>query len=345
MWPRRGARWCTGFTLIELLVVIAIISVLIGLLLPAVQAAREAARRAQCVNNLKQIGLGLANYESSLGKYPIGTIRRDPAVCTDTSYRPMYNVFVLIMPFVEQSSAYNSLNFTSRSGYRSSLNVTGFSPLVAAFVCPSDLPNFPLNPSAGQIPTPQLSYAFCTGVGDCMNYTLVSPDLCGQVIPDGMFGANRCFGPSDVPDGLSNTIFIGEASRFIGEPAATSTGTPNYASFYPGAGILFQPGWMNDLRPIGWATCATNINSPAQRFPLLGGSAYSPQNSTDLRNWWMIPAVQNYGQLGFRSQHPGGANILFGDGSVRFLKSSTNSATLRSLGTREMAEVISSDSY
>jgi prepilin-type N-terminal cleavage/methylation domain-containing protein/prepilin-type processing-associated H-X9-DG protein len=333
-----------GFTLIELLVVIAIIAVLIALLLPAVQAAREAARRAQCVNNLKQIGLGIHNYESGLGTLPIGTIRRDPAVCADSSYRPMYNVFELILPYMEQTTVYNAVNFQSRSGYRSVFNTTALNTKVGAYLCPSDLPNQALDPNAGQIPTPQLSYAFSTGVGDCMIYSLNSAALCGQVVPDGVFGANWNFRLSEVTDGLSNTIFIGEAGRFLGEPSADAAGTPNYAPFYPGAGILYQPGWLNDLRPVGWATTATQINSPAQRFPLAGGP-YNPSTSDDLMKWWQLPVVQTYGQLGFHSLHPGGANILFGDGSVKFLKSTTNPATLRALGTRKGGEVISADSF
>jgi prepilin-type N-terminal cleavage/methylation domain-containing protein/prepilin-type processing-associated H-X9-DG protein len=333
-----------GFTLIELLVVIAIIAVLIALLLPAVQAAREAARRAQCVNNLKQMGLGLANYESSIGVFPMGTIRVDPANCADGNFNPEFNVFVMILAYSEQGAISNSLNFLSRSGYRSGANTTGYSAKVATYLCPSDLPNNPLNPAAGQFPTPQLSYAFCTGLGDCMDYFSNNPAMCGVVPPDGMFGMNWTYGVSSVVDGTSNTIFLGEASKFIGEPATVGA-TPNYVPFYSGAGLIFQPAFMNDTRPIGWATTAAKINAPAQNFPLLSSSFYSPGTTTDLMNWWQIPQVQSYGQLGFHSQHPGGANILFGDGSVRFLKSTMNPASLRGLGTRGAGEVISSDSY
>jgi prepilin-type N-terminal cleavage/methylation domain-containing protein/prepilin-type processing-associated H-X9-DG protein len=339
MAPRRR-----GFTLIELLVVIAIIAVLIALLLPAVQAAREAARRAQCVNNLKQLGLALANYESANTIFPMGTIRKDPSNCGDPNFAPEYNVFVFMLAYAEQANVYNSLNFMSRSGYRSFLNTTGYSTKIATYLCPSDLPNYPLNPAAGQIPTPQLSYAFCTGVGDCMDYFSNSPALCGLVPPDGMFGMNWDYGVSSVTDGTSNTILLGESSRFIGEPSAAGT-TPNYVPFYPGAGIVYQPAFMNDTRPNGWATCAAQINGPAQTFPLLGSSFYSPQSVADLMNWWQIPQVQTYGQLGFHSQHPGGANLLFGDGSVRFLKTTTNLAALRALGTRAGGEVVSADSY
>ncbi len=333
-----------GFTLIELLVVIAIIAVLIALLLPAVQAAREAARRAQCVNNLKQMGLALANYESAVGMLPMGAVRVDPAFCGDPNFEPMFNVFVFMLAYSEQTSIYNGLNFLSRSGFRSLLNTTCYSAKVATYICPSDLPNNPLNPLAGQFPTPQLSYAFCTGVGDCMDYFTNNPAMCGLVPPDGMFGLNWNFAVSSVTDGTSNTIYLGESSRFIGEPAGVGS-TPNYVPFYTGAGLIFQPAFMNDTRPIGWATVAAKINAPAQMYPLLGSSFYSPQTTTDLMNWWQIPAVQNYGQLGFHSQHPGGANLLFGDGSVKFLKASMSQASLRALGTRAGGEVISADSY
>jgi prepilin-type N-terminal cleavage/methylation domain-containing protein/prepilin-type processing-associated H-X9-DG protein len=342
MESRRSPR--RGFTLIELLVVIAIIAVLIALLLPAVQAAREAARRSQCVNNLKQIGLGIANYESTLGTLPTGSINRDSANCANGNYRPYFNLFVFILPQMEQSALSNSLNFLSQSGYASIINTTGYSTKVSAYLCPSDLPNNPLNPLAGQFPTPQLSYAMSTGVGDCMNFSLNSPVACGSVAPDGVFGKNWTYALKDVTDGLSNTIFVGESSRFIGEPTTVGT-TPNYVPFYSGAGIIFQPYLQNDSRPVGWATEAAGINGKAQSFPLLQSSFYNPATSTDLMNWWQIPQVQTYGQFGFHSQHPGGANILFGDGSVRFLKTTINLATLRALGTRANGEVVSSDSY
>jgi len=336
--PRRR-----GFTLIELLVVIAIIAVLIALLLPAVQAAREAARRAQCTNNLKQIGLGLANYESAIGKLPIGTIWVDPNNCK-RDYTPYYNVFVLLMPYVEQQAAYNAVNFHSVRGYESKVNTTAYDTAIAAYLCPSDLPHSRLDVRQGWFANPQLSYGFCTGLIDSQNYSLDSPAMCGIVEPDGVFGASYCYGASAVTDGQSGTIYIAEMSRFRGEPEADG-GVPNYVPGYPFAGILYQPGWMNDTRPVGWGTTATGINTPAQRFQLLGSGYYSPSSYDDLVNWYKIPQVQTYGQYGFHSQHSGGANALFGDGSVRFLKDSTNLTVLNGLGTRNKGEVISADGY
>ncbi|WP_165071946.1 DUF1559 domain-containing protein [Paludisphaera rhizosphaerae] len=334
-----------GFTLIELLVVIAIIAVLIALLLPAVQAAREAARRAQCVNNLKQMGLGLANYESAMGKYPMGTIKYDSTSCS-RSYLVYYNVFEMILPFIEQKVVFDAANFMSASGYASSFNTTAFNTKIPSYICPSDLPINPLDPSQGQIPTPQVSYAFCIGLTDCMYYTVAatSPN-CGAIEPNGMFGLNYTFNVSSVVDGLSNTIFLGEASRFRGEPSASSAGTPNYVPNWNMAGRFFQPGFMNDTRPVGWATTAAKINAKGQQFTLYSSSFYSPAVVSDLENWYKIPQVQDYGQLSFHSQHPGGANVLFGDGSVRFLKEQTSLPVLNALGTRARGEVISADAY
>ena len=127
----------SGFTLIELLVVIAIIAVLIALLLPAVQSAREAARRTQCVNNLKQLGLALHNYGSSYGAFPIGRSVFPNWTAGPTPYS--YSPFAMLLPFVEQSPLYASINFNLPSGtaYQAG-NTTALATAVAGFLCPTD---------------------------------------------------------------------------------------------------------------------------------------------------------------------------------------------------------------
>ena len=141
-----------GFTLIELLVVIAIIGVLISLLLPAVQSAREAARRAQCVNNLKQIGLAIASYESSNTVYPPGSIKWGSGKAIDCTTQRHNTMFALILPYMEQSSILNSINFSLGSvdtngpyglGVNSAAsNSTAYNTKVSSYVCPSDNQDF-----------------------------------------------------------------------------------------------------------------------------------------------------------------------------------------------------------
>jgi prepilin-type N-terminal cleavage/methylation domain-containing protein/prepilin-type processing-associated H-X9-DG protein len=333
-----------GFTLIELLVVIAIIAVLIALLLPAVQAAREAARRAQCVNNLKQIGLACMSYESAIGSLPIGTIfysPTDPTPCDQNNLR-LYNVFEFILPYIEQAPAYNGINFMSRSGYRSGFNTTSLSLKVSPYICPSDLPNFPLDPSQGQIPTPQCSYAMVVGSTECMIYGLANTNPnCGAIPPSGVFGIAWNITLSQITDGTSNTALFAEQSRFRNEPASVGT-TPSYIPAYTLAGRYFEPAFMNDTRPICYGYTVPAINAPGQQYTL--SSFFAPTMLSQLQTWYdTTPQLLTYGQLGFRSNHPGGANFVFGDGSVKFLKQSINPVTYRGVGTKAGGEVISAD--
>src|SRR3954469_8704700 len=161
MRPRSRRR---GFTLIELLVVIAIIGVLIALLLPAVQAAREAARRMQCVNNLKQMGLALHNYESVAGAFPMSDVVADPGKPYQSTNG--FSVHVRILPFAEQGVAFNALNFTVNHQHDANTTIVGMK--VGLFVCPSD-PNgdqktsFNSKPSAYPVFASVTSYGFCEG--------------------------------------------------------------------------------------------------------------------------------------------------------------------------------------
>jgi prepilin-type N-terminal cleavage/methylation domain-containing protein/prepilin-type processing-associated H-X9-DG protein len=351
----------TGFTLIELLVVIAIIAVLIALLLPAVQAAREAARRAQCVNNLKQIGLALNNYESANGAYPPGKIyyQESPVDC---SKEDGFSFFALILGYMEQTAAYNAINFNLTSGgatggLQNAPNSTGLGTVVNSFICPSDLPQQAKVSASGNTYS-QCSYAGVGGTVDQWHWYCGCPPGVGGtcagnvgIKPDGMFGPDYTFQVSSVTDGTSNTTFVGEFARFKNDPDAIFNSWSRaewFGSSSPGAS-----------RPQCLAATVPRINAP---FQLNDGSTFpgtlGPTGDTDGWLYVASPDYRQLGQFGFRSQHPGGANFLFGDGSVRFLKetidmgsTSYNPAATRNIGvyrklsTRSGGEVISADAY
>jgi prepilin-type N-terminal cleavage/methylation domain-containing protein/prepilin-type processing-associated H-X9-DG protein len=344
--PRRG------FTLIELLVVIAIIGVLIALLLPAVQQAREAARRIQCTNNLKQIGLAFANYESTQGSFPMGRLTRSRQRdnCT-TVFLHTWAAYVL--PYMESTAQYNAVNF--ELVYNSIRQFTAFRMKVSSYMCPSDTPNTDLT-GQGFIATWQSSYSGVMGLTEGVYYwwgsgpTAPNADRCGHIDSEGILGGNIAYRISDVTDGTSGTMLVGETSRFRDEPAGSPFNFVNAAGAFAGPNwVTGVRAWPGDIRVTSLAYLVPRLNAPPVRnggpacltstgpfaFPTLGNPP----------GWVNSRACQELGQFGFRSNHPGGGNFLFADGSVRFLKDSINIQTYRALGTRNIGEVISSDSY
>jgi prepilin-type N-terminal cleavage/methylation domain-containing protein/prepilin-type processing-associated H-X9-DG protein len=363
------SRIRSGFTLIELLVVISIIGVLVALLLPAVQAAREAARRAHCLNNLKQIGLALANYESSLRTYPPGAIYYNsgdggPNKCSGLHASRAFGAFALLLPYVEQSAAFNAINFQLASGGNGgvwgglpagAINSTGLGVRVSSYICPSDEPQTP-EIGDGNVYS-QTSYAPSGGTWNVVAY-YAGPDCWQQDMGNGAFDDAAVYRPQAFADGLSHTIFVGETARFPGEPDPQDNqwSRPGY---YP-VSTQFDPGGKT-VRPQGFAFEVPRINAPMMAGDYPGGSdgggiAGGPPgpnplppgtawpDTSDYKAWLLnVPRYKEYGQWGFRSHHPGGATFLFGDGSVRFLKESIELTTFRALGTRNGREAVGSD--
>jgi prepilin-type N-terminal cleavage/methylation domain-containing protein/prepilin-type processing-associated H-X9-DG protein len=350
-----------AFTLIELLVVIAIISVLIALLLPAVQAAREAARRTQCVNNLKQIGLAIHNYESALGSFPPGATGYAEwpldQICQGVAPRD-HSFFTLCLRFMEQQSIYNAVNFSFAAGgpqppfgHAGFTNRTALITQINSFICPSDSQQTPytLNESFNGY-----AQASCAGMAGTLNI-FVFESTCRPYHgflyfrPDGVFGYNWTFRVAHVEDGLSNTVFVGEFARFKNDPDQVFNTWSRSAWLRSNA-----PGLTS--RQQGLASSVARINAPLQLNDQL---TFPPTTApTGWIDGWLYQSNPDYrqlGQFGFRSQHPGGANFLFGDGSVRFLKETIdmgspnyadhNIGVYRKLSTMSGGEMIGADAY
>ena len=352
-----GRRRESGFTLIELLVVIAIIAVLIALLLPAVQAAREAARRAQCVNNLKQIALGAHNYESASGSFPFGNRGLEynfgPASPAPCSIYIGHSAFVFVLPYVEQTGLYNTFNlirpYDSPSIYLTALTVS-----VPGYLCPSDTQASVAPP--GYIQISQASYGAARGLQETIfldfanqNYppdpTGLYASNCNMGLGDGMFGAEGVVKISGVTDGLSNTFFFGEQSRFPNEPAGSNFWFNLLGIAFAGPPWDGNSLWPNDYRDAGGATCTPYLNAPADTTGNIFNNCFGPMTFPGPIQFTTIPACQQWGQGGFRSLHPGGANFAMADGSVKFVKSQISYPIYRALATRAGGEVVSADQY
>jgi prepilin-type N-terminal cleavage/methylation domain-containing protein/prepilin-type processing-associated H-X9-DG protein len=362
---RRSAS--RGFTLIELLVVIAIIAVLIALLLPAVQSAREAARRASCVNNLKQIALAIHNYESAHGSFPPGAIQNsdNPALCGILSGFTM-PFFAFILPNMEQQPVYNAINFSFPSGGHTfmgkydagAINRTGMISQINSYVCPSDFPQTPYAVTVSTNGYAQSSYAGSAGTFDIWHWYCGCPPGVGglscqgsvQIAGDGVLYYQVATRIQGITDGTSNTMLVGEFSRYINDPDQIFNTWSRAAWFGSNA--------PSSTRPEALASTVPRMNAP---FLLSDASLYSPSLSPDgeVDGWsWLQNGFdcRTMGQFGFHSQHPGGANFAFCDGSVKFLKQTIdmgspnytppiNKGIYRQLSTRKGGEVISADAY
>ncbi len=318
-----------AFTLIELLVVIAIIAVLIALLLPAVQSAREAARRMQCVNNLKQIGLALHNYIGSIGALP------PDRYTFNGNYS--YSALSQLLPYLEQSQLFAALNFNLVRTHPA--NSTAQAVGVTSFVCPSDgWTNYPVGQSGTNYKSNEgANIIHLYGAADTSGVNASLPP------PDGPFFANTSYRLQDITDGTSNTAAFSE--MMVGDQS-NSIATQNRDIFSPGTSPPTPTQAIADCQRIPWMTLSYQSWSFSGTPWTWGHAATSTYKSVSTPNKRSCMYGANARFLTTAgSLHPGGVNVLFCDGSVRFVKDSVNPMTWQAVGSRNLGEVISADSY
>jgi prepilin-type N-terminal cleavage/methylation domain-containing protein/prepilin-type processing-associated H-X9-DG protein len=336
-----------GFTLIELLVVIAIIAVLIALLLPAVQAAREAARRAQCVNNLKQLGLANQTYESANGVLP-----PTGDVYNTALLQGAYGMKTRILPFLEQQALFNAINFGFIPQDASGVDATSSTTIVNCFLCPSD----------GNIPTGNATFTNGVTPPRLWGYTSY-PNNIGTIYsnnggrfdgPAYMLGAPT-YGPTvtfaSVIDGVSNTAMWSEWIR--GKNMASSPQAGLHMTYTVPMSVTTT--YIAPITYLNKCKATTLASTPLyddkgrtwSNHNCSEGGCYSHIMTPNLNACELQGTAGNpyYTLVGASSNHSGGVNVAFMDGSVHFVKNSVSQQTWWALATMAGSEVISADSY
>jgi prepilin-type N-terminal cleavage/methylation domain-containing protein/prepilin-type processing-associated H-X9-DG protein len=333
-----------GFTLIELLVVIAIISVLIALLLPAVQSAREAARRIQCVNNLKQLGLALHNYESVAGALPPAIVLGGAG--SRVTWYGGWSVHGRLLPFSEQGPTFNSINFAIDYESGPNLTITGLS--ISFFLCPSEIkPEVGIGPFGA--PAGVTNYGFC--MGDWFVWG-------GFNGPEnrGSFMVNRSRRFAEFTDGLSNTVLASEAKTYtsytrdcgslanVNNPQNIPAPNVDHLAVVPEYnGCSFRSHQGHTV----WADGHVHQTGFTTAWPPNKVTRGGPNGveDIDINGQREKNGGPTFAAVTARSYHPGGVNAVLADGSVRFIKSTIDGNTWRALGTIRGGEVLSSDAY
>jgi len=347
-----------GFTLIELLVVIAIIAVLISLLLPAVQSAREAARRAQCVNNLKQMGLAAHNYHSAIGSFPMASAvaYSDPGVQTSWG---TWSGQAMMLPYLEQTPLYNSINFDWTCWYDvgAPINSTAWNMNVQAFICPSD-------GLTGQ----HNNNNYFGSIGTTTDYSCGGDPSCSGA-STGIFAHLKTYGIQNVTDGTSNTIAYSEGLVGSLPPGLwvrwrddLSTAASQVYLLDANSNVAAV---MNDLQTCSsWWTQKINFPDINQGNFQSHGFRWGVGDPGDSLFQTLVPPNSTTypwadcrmdcgagcgavftGYHNATSFHPGGVNVAMADGSVKFVKSSIAMMTWWALGTKAGGEIVSSDSF
>lgn len=334
---RRAGRKCSertsGFTLVELLVVITIIGILIALLLPAVQAAREAARRMQCANNVKQLGLALHNYHTQHGVFPPGGVAMNPSAGINLATDYGISWRVSILPFIEHGNMFDSLSFTGTSPGDMDVGVNrntldGFAP--TAFICPSNpMGRFSLHKQSN-CKAMLADYAGIAGAdgNDPQNrYNGADDNIAGY---NGILFANSATGISDIRDGTTNTMILGEQSDFAYDASGNELDCRS-------SGI--HGAWQGTVRR-GQASGGDYaldrvFNTTTIGLPLGTKSCQFIADYTGTPYYTGGRVTGGDNRTPILSAHPGGAHVGFADGSVHFLSETINFTLFQLLAIRD----------